>query len=251
MSRMWMSHVTHISSKTVVLSKSRHRNVFCGCRPIFCTYGWAMSQMWLRHVMHATSRTVVLFESWQNAFCRCVTQCIVLQCVAACCFVLQNVAECCSVLQCSWAASQNYFARMNESCHTCEWVMSHMWMIHVTQMNESCHTHEWSSDIWMSHVTRMTESRHTYEPVMSHMWVRHVTLANESSHTCKSSKIPASHLTRLLLRIVNESYHTYERVVSQMWVRHVTLVNEACHIFKKNIKNTSEPLDKIICALCE
>ena len=29
---------------------------------------------------------------------------------------------------------------MNESCHTYEWVMSHMWMSHVTLMNESCHT---------------------------------------------------------------------------------------------------------------
>ena len=32
---------------------------------------------------------------------------------------------------------------MNESWHTCEWVMSHIWMTHVTHMNESWHTYEW------------------------------------------------------------------------------------------------------------
>jgi len=32
---------------------------------------------------------------------------------------------------------------MDESGHTYEWVMSHIWMSHVTHMNESCHTDEW------------------------------------------------------------------------------------------------------------
>jgi len=48
---------------------------------------------------------------------------------------------------------------LNESCHTCEWVMSHMWMGQVTHMNESCHTCEWvKSHIWMSHVAYTNES---------------------------------------------------------------------------------------------
>ena len=65
---------------------------------------------------------------------------------------------------------------MNESCHTYEWVMSHIWMSHVTQMNESCHTYEWvMSYIWMSHVTHMNESCHTYEWVMSHIRMSQVT----------------------------------------------------------------------------
>ena len=29
-----------------------------------------------------------------------------------------------------------------QSCHTYEWVMSHIWMSHVTHLNESCHTYE-------------------------------------------------------------------------------------------------------------
>jgi len=39
-----------------------------------------------------------------------------------------------------WALSQHVLI---EECHTHEWVMSHLWMSHVTHMNESCHTYEW------------------------------------------------------------------------------------------------------------
>jgi len=73
----------------------------------------------------------------------------------------------------------------NESCHTYQWVVSHLWMSpvshtredgkrvcsaqgdmshvcmsHVTCMNESCHMHEWDlPSIWMSHVTHVLEDR--------------------------------------------------------------------------------------------
>ena len=51
-----------------------------------------------------------------------------------------------------------------ELCHAYEWIVSHMWMSHVTQMNESSHTYERvKSHIWMSHVTQTNESCHTYE----------------------------------------------------------------------------------------
>jgi len=32
-------------------------------------------------------------------------------------------------------------AHINESCRTCTWVTSHIWMSHVTHINESCHTY--------------------------------------------------------------------------------------------------------------
>ena len=48
-----------------------------------------------------------------------------------------------------------------------EWIMSRMWMSHVTNVNESCHACEWVlSRMWMSH-----ESIHTCEWVMSHTWM--------------------------------------------------------------------------------
>jgi len=37
----------------------------------------------------------------------------------------------------------SHIIHMNDSFHTYEWVMSHVWMSHVTHMNESCHTYEW------------------------------------------------------------------------------------------------------------
>jgi len=59
--------------------------------------------------------------------------------------------------------------------------MPNIWMSHVTLMNASCHTYGWvMSHIWMSHVTH--ESCHTYEWVMSH--VTHMHMGHESScHT--------------------------------------------------------------------
>ena len=66
-----------------------------------------------------------------------------------------------------------------ESCHTFEWVMSHVWMSHVKRVNESCHTYKWvMSHIWMSHVTHMNESCHTHEWVKSHIWMSHSCLMN-------------------------------------------------------------------------
>jgi len=69
----------------------------------------------------------------------------------------------------------SHVAYMNESCPTCKWVMSHIWMSHVTHMNESCHTYEWvMSHIWMSHVTHMNESCPVYHWAMLHTWVSRV-----------------------------------------------------------------------------
>jgi len=52
---------------------------------------------------------------------------------------------------------------VNESCHTCGWAMSHVWMSHVNHVNESCHACKWvMSHMWKSHVTHMNESCHTH-----------------------------------------------------------------------------------------
>ena len=63
---------------------------------------------------------------------------------------------------------------MNESCHTYEWVttyphkwvITNIWMVHVTQMNE--------------YVTHMNESWHTYKWVITHIWTSYTTHMNES-----------------------------------------------------------------------
>ena len=132
---------------------------------------------------------------------QCVAvRCSVLQCIALCCRVLEvlhwlvvycsvwlagtrlschkyelvhmlpYLALCCSVSQCvtvCWSCNtwMSHVTCMNESCHASEWVVSHVWMIHVrhrmryvTEMNESCH---------VSHIRHMQESRHEYDWVMS------------------------------------------------------------------------------------
>ena len=73
------------------------------------------------------------------------------------------------------SVSQYHVTHMNESCHTYERVMSHIWMIDF--IGVPCHHH---TTLRMSHVTHMNESCHTYEYVMSHIWMRHVAHTYES-----------------------------------------------------------------------
>jgi len=78
---------------------------------------------------------------------------------------------------------------MNESRHTCGWVMSHMWMGHVTHVDGSCHVddmrawEQWNPPPQVLRM-RMDVSCHTYGCVMSHVWMGHVTHVDGSCHTC-------------------------------------------------------------------
>jgi len=97
-----------------------------------------------------------------------------------------------------------HVARMCESCHMYEWVISYVWMRHVTCMNKSCHMHEYvMSHAWISHVTCMKQSCHMYEWVMSYACLSHV--------TC-----------------MLESCHMHEWVMSHVWMSHVTCMNGSC-----------------------
>ena len=96
-----------------------------------------------------------------------------LQCVAVCCSVLQCVALCCSVVQCvaarrllsresSHVTNDEPCHTYSESCHTLNRVVSRRGngtnlfdLLQGLFMNESCRTSEWvMSGIWMSHVSR-------------------------------------------------------------------------------------------------
>ena len=138
---------------------------------------------------------------------------------------------------------------VNESCHTYEWVMSHLWTRHATHMNESCHTYEWVvSHIWMSHVTHMNESCHTYEWVMSHIWMRYGTYMNDSLQThewvmsriwmrrvCRNTEEPVHSRHIWLSRVsiyMNESCHTYEWVMPHIWMSHTTHMDRWCHTYE-------------------
>jgi len=115
-----------------------------------------------------------------------------------------------------------------------EWVMSHIWMSHITyewvmaHMNEVCH-------IWISRVTYqsgmslMSGSCRTYEWGMSrtnesHIWMSHVTHKwgmSLMSESCRRYEWVMSH--------TNEACHTRMSHVTPMWMWHVTHANESCH----------------------
>jgi len=68
----------------------------------------------------------------------------------------------------------SHVTHTNESCHTYEWVMSHIWMSHVTRMmNESCHTR--GCAVWFP------QSIHTEYTSVCRVWMR--TMSLQSVHT--------------------------------------------------------------------
>jgi len=58
-----------------------------------------------------------------------------------------------NIVQKSRVMWMSHATHMNESCHTCGWVVSHTWMSQVRRMNASYHM---SFCQWMCHVTFMT-----------------------------------------------------------------------------------------------
>jgi len=80
--------------------------------------GWVMSRVWMSHASH-------MHVTYMHACCR-----------------YEGV---------TCGKSKLRVAHTNDPCHTSQWVMSHMWIIHVTHTNESCRTYDWVlSLIWMS-----------------------------------------------------------------------------------------------------
>ena len=106
------------------------------------------------------------------------THCNALHHTVTHCNTMQYTATHCNTLHVTIQVSKlnfNSCERMAELCHTCEWIMSHEWMSHVTGADESCHTYHWvMSHISMSHVTHINVSCHTYQCVMSHTSMCHV-----------------------------------------------------------------------------
>ena len=139
---------------------------------------------------------------------------------------------------------------MNESCHTCEWVMSHICM-HLGGASCGLGHHSRyliSQHIWVTYdiILDVTPS-HTYE---SYGWVimsqnrssHHVILDIRPSqewvmtqiwiHTCGFSCIKIGrHITLLSILDLprNESWHTHKfiRVASHVWMLHGTHRNES------------------------
>jgi len=113
----------------------------------------------------------------------------------------------------------------NESCHTYEWVMSHVRMSHVTRINESCHTYEWvMSHVWMSHVTRMHErfkvlcNLHIH---ITHGWMIH----DSFTWMCHVNKSCSSHDKSCSSQEFTHSYHTW---MNDTWLIHMSEYHPVC-----------------------
>ena len=81
--------------------------------------------------------------------------------------------------------NESYYI-MNESCHTYEWVMSHIWTSHVTHMNESyyiclvawewvilsCDITQWHVYVWHDLFTRVTSLNDMFmcDMTYTHVW---------------------------------------------------------------------------------
>ena len=67
-----------------------------------------------------------------------------------------------------WGTHEWVTTRVNELCHTYEWVVSHIWMSHVKHMNESCHivtshSYMWhDSFIYLTCLIRIHDMTHSY-----------------------------------------------------------------------------------------
>jgi len=152
--------------------------------------------MWISHGTHECV-TAHISRAWIQVFS------VLLQCGSGCC---------CSVFCCSVLQDADSAVGISDVCRTNEsvWVKLHLWMSHVTRMTESCHTYEWvMSCMFLMHVIRTSqyESNHTYELAMLHSWTSHITHINESH-------VQMSHTYEWVTR-KNKSCHPYEWVMSR------------------------------------
>ena len=174
-SYMWHTHIRQICHDRP-LHNCAHGGNCCGG-----AHWWVMAHTWFSHVTH----TWMSHVTHLNMLCHTCHACQLDEC------------EC---------------MHMDESCHTYEWVMSHIWRSHVTHMNESCHIYDSvTTHTWMSHVTHMNQSRHIYEFVMSHMWM---------------SRRTKWHALRSTLCVMTHSYMWCDSWLIHIWIRRVTHVNE-------------------------
>ena len=99
---------------------------------------------------------------------------------------------------------------MNDSCHTYELGISHLWMRHSIYMNESCHTFEWvMSHVYMRHVTHIHIARII---IISLLLLSHMT-----HHVCNMCDMKYSYVWHDLFISVTWLIHVRDVTPSYMW----------------------------------
>jgi len=143
-----------------------------------------------------------------------------------CCSVLQCVATCgrdgshdSKRLSVPWPPC----GCTHKSCHTYEWVMSHVSTSQGTHATESCRRNDWvMSQEWLSHVTLTlnSKSRSGFRQIVFHAHMSHVSCKNAS---CRIRRWVTSHMC---MRHVS----CMPCVSSHMRTGHVSYKNGSCLI---------------------
>ena len=178
-------------------SAAKKSRLYCAVMPPLCIYKWGhvthehdSCHTWEWHVRH-DSLLCVTWLIHKSTMTHSYHMCVTFSCVTWL-IVMCDMTH-------SWVHRTTAFhEEMNESCHTWGWVVSHVWMSHVTYLNESCHILEWvMSQMRTSHVTRVNVSCHTCECVMSHMRMSSVMHPVEASVHCNTLQHSAAHCSTL------------------------------------------------------
>jgi len=139
-------------------------------------------------------------------------------------------------------------SRVNESCHTYERVMSHIWMSHVTRANESCHAYEWvMTDMQYDPFSRVMDPIYLYIYIYIYMYIQiciyvyklsrvhvtwhifHVRYAWVMTHTYLVSWPHKCHMRWLF--DMWTSFVTYEWVTSDMCESCMTTSHESLTLY--------------------
>jgi len=167
-----------------------------------------------------------------GSVCVCVrgSVCVVCVCVYAC--VCVYVTRRLHGTWCTFIHSQ--VSHMNESCLTCDWVMSYIWMSHFSPMDESIPWHACIVTMWhctcivtMWHCTCIRQSIASFRQSIASFrqsihfemnglsqWIHSHIVEHEFVHSCNTT-----HLMR-------RDSCTREWVMSYMWMSHVSPMNE-------------------------
>ena len=120
---------------------------------------------------------------------------------------------------------------MNESFHTFEWVISHIWMGHGARMNESCH-------VWMRKISRMNESYEWYSYESYLIWYSyesyliwvichfHISHMNDISYEWVKCHSHMSHMSDISYEWVIWEYLVW---MSHMRISHMSHMSHISH----------------------
>ena len=171
---------------------------------------------WLIHMCDMTHSYM-----WHDVFTR-------VTCLMHVCDMTHSYARHDSSIRVTWLLhtrdmTQHTFHVWIISSHMYEWVMSHVWMKHITHMTESCLTA--TSYVRMSHVPRPTLLQHT---PLSYVW------HDAFTFKCVTWCIQMRALDALISHL-NTSCHT----------SHGTHMNESLHTYDSHLQMRA--LDALIC----